>query len=205
MKYSTFDRVTFLYDFIVKYILKDDIKSMNLLEKYLVFNKNHKLIDIGGGTGAISKMMLNKIDFINILDPSPNLLSNVKCHEISLILASGTSIPIRDNTYDLALLIETLHHINEKLHEKILTESYRVINQGGKLFIIDLSRPDDIFKRIYSRIDQFTSGGKIYFKNPIELKEILERIGFIKIDIFQPMKNSLKKKQDWRYVIIATK
>ncbi len=205
MKYSTFDRGAFFYDFVVKYILKDHQRSMELIKKYLTYNKNHKVIDIGGGTGIISKTMVKKIDMISILDPSTNLLSNVNCPEISLILGSGTIMPIKDNIYDIALLINTLHHINKKDHEKILKESFRILNTMGKLFIIDLAKPDNLLKRLFSRIDQFTSRGKIFFKNPIELKNILEKVGFNKIDIIQPMINSSKKKQDWRYVIIATK
>jgi ubiquinone/menaquinone biosynthesis C-methylase UbiE len=205
MKYSTFDRGAFLYDFVVKYILKDYQRSIELIKKYLTYNKSDKVIDIGGGTGIISKTMLKKIDMISILDPSATLLSNVNNPEISLILGSGTIMPIKDDIYDIALLIHTLHHINEKQHEKILKESFRILNRSGRLFIIDLARPDNLLKKLFSRIDQFTSRGKTYFKNPIELKNILERIGFNKIDIFQPMINRSKKKQDWRYVIIATK
>lgn len=205
MKYSTFDRGAFLYDFVVKYILKDYQRSIELIKKYLTYNKNHKVIDIGGGTGNISKMMLKKIDMISILDPSATLLSNVNNPEILLILGSGTIMPIKDDIYDIALLIQTLHHVNEKDHEQILKESFRILNTTGKLFIIDLARPDNLFKKLFSRIDQITSRGKTYFKNPIEMKTILETVGFNKIDIFQPMINSSKKKQDWRYVIIATK
>ena len=43
MEYSTFNRVSFLYDFIVKYILKDDKKSMELLEKYINFDNTYKI------------------------------------------------------------------------------------------------------------------------------------------------------------------
>ena len=205
MKYSTFDRGAFLYDFVVKYILKDYQRSIELIKKYLTYNKSHKIIDIGGGTGIISKTMLKKIDMISILDPSATLLSNVNNPEISLILGSGTIMPVKNEIYDIALLIHTLHHINEKQHEKILKESFRILNRSGRLFIIDLARPDNLLKKLFSRIDQITSRGKTYFKNPIELKTILETIGFNKIDIFQPMINRSKKKQDWRYVIIATK
>lgn len=202
MEYSTFNRVTFLYDFIVKYIIKDDKKSMKLLEKYVKFDKSYKIIDIGGGTGLISKN-LAKNNEVTILDPSYTLLSNVNCSDTSLIIGSGSLIPIKDEIYDIALLIQTLHHINHSLHEKILTESYRVLNKHGKLIIIDLSKPDNLIRKIYTKCDQFTSGGKIFFKNPSEIKSSLEKIGFTNIEIFQEIRPN--NNHDWRYIIIASK
>lgn len=204
MKYSTFNRVALLYDFIVKYILKEDKKTLKLFKKYLNFGNHYKIIDIGGGTGIITKIIAKKNNNLTILDPSHNLISKVDCARISLIIGSGTIIPIKDQIYDIALLIQTLHHINVKEHEKILKESFRILNKNGKLFIIDLLKPDNFIKKIFARCDQFTSGGKIYFQNPADLKYLLEKIGFNKIDVFEGIRNS-RENLDWRYVIIAEK
>jgi len=72
MKHVSFDRVSFCYDFIEKYILKDYQGSMDLMNRYLSLHKNFSVIDIGGGTGFFSKEIIEKINKVVVVDPSSN-------------------------------------------------------------------------------------------------------------------------------------
>ena len=60
---SPFDKIAFLYDFIETHILKDYQGSFELITEYLPMDNTGKLIDIGGGTGYFSEMLISARSF----------------------------------------------------------------------------------------------------------------------------------------------
>ena len=61
MATMSFDKVSFLYDFVENHIFKDYPGSLDIIDAYLPLDKDDKIIDIGGGTGFISKAIFKKI------------------------------------------------------------------------------------------------------------------------------------------------
>ena len=78
MATMSFDKVSFFYDFIEKYILKDYQGSLDLFNKYLTLDKSYKVIDVGGGTGFFTKAIIDKIDDAVVVYPSHKMLLKVK-------------------------------------------------------------------------------------------------------------------------------
>lgn len=85
-----------------------------------------KIIDVGGGTGEISKYIGEKYDcdIVN-LDPEP------KDSVWETIKGTANKIPYEDNIFDVVLFRNVLEHISPNEQQASLDEIYRVIKKNG--------------------------------------------------------------------------
>lgn len=92
-----------------------------------LLKKNSNILDIGGK--KLCKRGYFNIDdyeyFVNYLNLEQNSRPDVICDAIDL--------PLKSNYYDGIILSEVLEHITNP--QKVLTESYRVLNENGILFL----------------------------------------------------------------------
>lgn len=96
------------------------IRAVEIVKVISPFLKEgEKLIDIGSGTCNICELLKEKFEVVplDILD-----YSFVKT--IKPIIYDGNLIPFNDNTFDVALILTTLHHSASP--EKIILEAMRV-------------------------------------------------------------------------------
>ena len=198
MSFFSFDKISFLYDFIEKNIVKDFEGSLDIIYKHLSLKKEFILIDIGGGTGYITGHLSNKVKQAIVLDPSHKMLSKMNNRCISLIQGAGQNIPFKQNTFDIVLMINLLHHITPDEQRIVLEDAFRILKKEGILFIIDATHPKKIFAIIFRNIERILVG-QIFHVNPDELKNRLKRIGFNNIELYFP------KESDWKYAIKAIK
>ncbi len=94
------------------------------------------ILDIGGGTGLISKYLKEKGYNVVLSDLSIKMLNRVNDSNIPLFQADASSLPVRDNQFESVLAIDLLHHIVREKQRDILSETYRVLKNGGKVFFI---------------------------------------------------------------------
>ncbi len=111
----SFVRVYFLYDFIEKYIFIEYLHELKIINDNLDQKKNENIVDIGGGTGYIGKSIIGKVNSVTIIDFSKPMLMRMKNPLIKAIHGNASSLPIKEEVFDIALLINVLHHIKKKL------------------------------------------------------------------------------------------
>lgn len=110
----------------IKYILKDDLVSFN-----------GTFLEIGCGTGRMTEFIsgiYRKVigidisgEMIRIAKGRLNHLSNIEWRE-----TSGETIPLKDNTVDIAFSYLVFQHFKERsMVEKNFEEVYRVLKPGG--------------------------------------------------------------------------
>ena len=103
----------------------------------------------------------------------------IKRHNIKVILkkANMLKIPFKDNYFDYALMVASLHHIKEEDHLKALKELNRVLKRKGISIVSVWKKPlkdactswkvkDKIYDRYY------------YFFKEQELKDLILKAGF---------------------------
>jgi len=198
MATMSFDKVSFFYDFIEKYILKDYQGSLDLFNAYLTLDKSYKVIDVGGGTGFFTKAIIEKVDDAVVVDPSHKMLLKVKNPKISVIQGDGSFLSVKDETFDLALLVNVLHHIHKNNQKQVLAEVFRALKKNGKVFIIEVFFPKTFFNRLFCTLENITVG-KTYHIPAEELKINLSEIGFNNIEMTYP------KDHSWKYTAVGTK
>lgn len=106
-------------------------------------NKKDRILDIGSGTGMISKIIKKKVGAdMTLLDVDYNEM----CDLYPVIIYDGKRLPFKDDQFDKSLLIAVLHHTSD--YSKVLDEAMRVTR--GEIIIME-----DIFTDLPGRIITF--------------------------------------------------
>ncbi len=159
-----FDNISPRYDFLNHFLsLGIDIRWRKKAIKLLKEIKPKKILDIATGTGdfAIESLSLNPEKVIGV-DISEGMLNVGRAKlkkrkldsRISLESGDSENLPFEDNMFDAIIVAFGVRNF-ENL-EKGLAEMYRVVRPGGKVVILEFSKPKRFpFKQFYN----------FYFKN----------------------------------------
>jgi len=200
MTRASFDKTAMLYDFVEKHIWSDYSSACSILDEYLTLKPEEKIIDVGGGTGLIAKVLRSKApqDTIMVIDLSRSMLQKVKDQTLTLVQGDVTAYPLKDETFTLAILINTIHHIYETKQQVALREVFRILKKQGRLLIIEIWYPNTFFSNLFIKIEKLLVG-KTHHLTPDKMKLAVQTAGFREIEIFYPQKHP------YRYVTTAIK
>ncbi len=158
-----------------KYDTEERIQLANIIVKEireeLQNNHSKSLIDYGSGTGLIGLELADLVNFILLVDSSEQMLeianAKISSREIanSKVLHADFTKEIPALKSDIVVMSLVLLHIPET--ERILQALFNILNDGGKLFIVDFDKNDNV------------SHPKIHngFSHE-ELKRKLSKVGF---------------------------
>ncbi|MDX8044370.1 class I SAM-dependent methyltransferase [Gracilibacillus sp. S3-1-1] len=111
-------------------------------------SQEKSLLDYGSGTGLISLELTDLVDSILLVDSSNEMLEVAKT-KIDQRRITNTKVFCSDFTQespeckaDIIVMSLVLLHIPDT--KKILQELFNVLNNGGKLIIIDFDKNDEI-------------------------------------------------------------
>jgi demethylmenaquinone methyltransferase/2-methoxy-6-polyprenyl-1,4-benzoquinol methylase len=159
-----FDNISHKYDFLNHFLsLGIDIRWRKKAIKLLKEIQPKNILDIATGTGdfAIESLSLNPDKVVGV-DISEGMLSvgreKLKKRKLDdrITLESGDSedLPFEDNKFDAIIVAFGVRNF-ENL-EKGLAEMFRVLRPGGKVVVLEFSKPKSFpFKQFYN----------FYFKN----------------------------------------
>lgn len=159
-----FDNISHKYDFLNHFLsLGIDIRWRKKAIKLLKEIEPKQILDIATGTGdfAIESLKLNPDHVIGV-DISEGMLNvgreKLKKRKLDdkITLTSGDSenLPFEDNKFDAIIVAFGVRNF-ENL-EKGLSEMFRVLRPGGKVVVLEFSKPKRFpFKQLYN----------FYFKN----------------------------------------
>ncbi len=132
-----------------------------------VINKDTYMIDIGCGSGRWSEYFLDKVNFIEAVDPSDAILAADKLLEgkdnIRITRASINTLPWPDETFDFGMSVGVLHHIPDT--QAALNACVKKIKKGGHFYVYlyykldnrgflfkSLFRLSDLLRRVVSKL-----------------------------------------------------
>ncbi len=115
---------------------------------------NNKVLDLACGTGdMISQIQKQHPDAIIYgADFSVNMLhiSQKKLGSIPFTAADAHNLPFKDNTFDRLTMAFGFRNVTDKARG--LSELYRVIKPGGKVCILELTRPENKLTSFFYKI-----------------------------------------------------
>lgn len=135
-------------------ILNTVYKKSSELKK----DKNINILDIGIGTGNLSKLFLDN-DYNNIIgiDQSRQMLNMCKNKYPTLKVRLGEflKIPFDDSKFDLIISTYAFHHLNDEQKLMAIKEMIRVLKNDGVIVIGDLMyENEDIKSQLLESFDQ---------------------------------------------------
>jgi demethylmenaquinone methyltransferase/2-methoxy-6-polyprenyl-1,4-benzoquinol methylase len=130
-----------------------------------------KVIDVACGTGAVTIPILEVVGETGSVlgvDPSESMLSKAKKNiQADFKIGRAETLPAKDDQFDFLSMGYALRHVEDLV---VVFEEYkRVLKPGGKLLILEVSRPKSsiglFFTKLYLRdfvpfISRVTSGSK---------------------------------------------
>jgi len=120
-------------------------RAIRRLEKY----RTNWILDSGTGLGTSSRMMLEDgFEKIAGLDPSQILLQHAKATVgpgFHPVLGVAESLPFRPDAFSGVLTCFSYRDVRDKALS--LVEFARVVGGGGRLEIVDIGKPDGLFRQ----------------------------------------------------------
>ncbi|MDO8686734.1 MAG: methyltransferase domain-containing protein [Candidatus Berkelbacteria bacterium] len=119
------------------------MRAKGIAKQFALFiPENSKVLDIGGGTGSIAKELsrITRADF-TLLD-----VVDWNISDLPLVLFDGENIPFSDKEFDIALLLDVLHHSEKE--EAVISEAMRVAKKVIVLEEVHENRFMDIWANI---------------------------------------------------------
>jgi demethylmenaquinone methyltransferase/2-methoxy-6-polyprenyl-1,4-benzoquinol methylase len=154
-----FDSISGNYDFLNHFLsLGIDIRWRKKAIKLLAPSNPKFILDVATGTGdfAIETLKLNPEKVIGVdisegmLDVGRKKLKDKGYdHKIELISGDSENLPFEENKFDAVIVAFGVRNF-ENL-EKGLAEMYRVLKPGGRMVVLEFSKPRMFpFKQLYS-------------------------------------------------------
>lgn len=152
-------------------------KELPRLLALLALQPQHRLLDVGGGTGVYAAMLAGRCEEIVVLEPDRRRLAYGEGRRPQLRFADGTAerLPFRDGHFHRVMAIVSYHHFSDQ--EGALREMRRVLAPSGRLVMHELEPSRGPGKWI-RRFDRAFGGAHAHFLEPADLKVKLEEHGF---------------------------
>lgn len=140
-----------------KYDIMNDLMSFGIHRLWKRFaikvsgvRAGQHVLDIAGGTGDLAKVFSRKVgrtgrvvlSDINeaMLEVGRTRLINAGCSNVDFVLANAETLePFSDNSFDLVTISFGLRNVTNK--QKALESMHRVLKPGGRLLVLEFSKP----------------------------------------------------------------
>lgn len=150
---SMFDSIAGKYDFLNRFLSAGiDVRWRKKALLQLKKSNPSFILDVATGTAdvAIMASQLLAPEFITGIDISEQMLeegrkkiSRQQINNIRLLQGDAETIKFNDNSFDAVTVAFGVRNFQNL--EKGLSEIYRVLKPGGKLVVLEFSRPKNVF------------------------------------------------------------
>ena len=156
---EVFDSVATNYD------LMNDLMSMGihrLWKRFMLSQTGLKMgmkaLDVAGGTGDIAALLREQVGesgLVVMTDINPSmlkegrsrLLDRGKLKNIQVIQCDAEQLPFDEDQFDCVTIAFGLRNVTVK--ENALKSMFRVLKPGGKLLILEFSKPNEMLSPVY--------------------------------------------------------
>lgn len=149
-----------------KYDLMNDLMSFGIhrwWKSIAISNskvrKGDKVLDLAGGTGDLTasfskivgkngKVVLTDINSSMLAVAKEKLTNKGLVGNIEYIEADAENLPFEENSFNCATVAFGLRNFTDK--QKALEEIFRVLKPGGKIMVLEFSKPESkVFSKLY--------------------------------------------------------
>lgn len=127
----------------------------NAVLKRLNPQPTESVVDLCGGTGDFTLLFHRKVKTplsqILLVDLSEKMLQEArKKGELRAVQADGVALPLRGDHFDIVVCGFGMRNLPDA--KKGIAECYRLLQNGGKLAVLDFYKPNTLFTRFFYNI-----------------------------------------------------
>lgn len=196
-----------------KYDVMNDLMSMGIHRLWKRFTidcsgvrSGHHVLDLAGGTGDLAakfsrlvgekgKVVLADINGEMLKVGRDKLRDKGIVGNVDYVQANAEELPFPDNSFDLITIAFGLRNVTDK--DKALRSMYRILKPGGRLLVLEFSKPQqELLTKVYDfysfhvlpKMGQFVANDAESYQylaesirmhpNQQTLKEMMEDAGF---------------------------
>jgi demethylmenaquinone methyltransferase/2-methoxy-6-polyprenyl-1,4-benzoquinol methylase len=149
-----------------KYDIMNDLMSLGvhrLWKRYTIdcsgVRSGHKVLDLAGGTGDLTakfsrivgesgQVVLADINDAMLKVGRDKLRDKGIVGNVEYVQANAEALPFPDNSFDIITIAFGLRNVTDK--DKALASMYRVLKPGGRLLVLEFSKPtNEMLNKIY--------------------------------------------------------
>ena len=125
---------------------QDIADEIEVLAKLLPL-KNAHVLELGCGTAEKTRELAEKTPIASIVAAEVDPQAHAKnialgsLPKIEFATFGAEAIDAPDNAFDIVLMFKSLHHVPLDLMDQALAEIKRVLKPGGRLCVLEFSRP----------------------------------------------------------------
>jgi demethylmenaquinone methyltransferase/2-methoxy-6-polyprenyl-1,4-benzoquinol methylase len=147
-----FARIAPKYDYMNRLMsLGQDLTWRRKAIKKAAFEPDSTILDLGVGSGDMSKMLLEEVPGVNVVgfDICEELIAEGRrkpalqsqSNPIQWLIGDGRMLPFADHRFDGIVAGFSIRNIPEL--PKVFREMYRVVKPGGKIVLLDMVEPEN--------------------------------------------------------------
>jgi demethylmenaquinone methyltransferase/2-methoxy-6-polyprenyl-1,4-benzoquinol methylase len=195
---SMFDRIAPVYDVMNRVMTAGLDRRWRRETAEAVVRPGDLVLDLCCGTGDLALADAAAGGRVTGLDFSPEMLvrAQQKAPDLLWIEGDALALPFDDDSYDVATAGFGIRNLDDL--EAGLREARRVLRDGGRLGILEITQPTGTlqpffrvwFDRVVPVLGKVLPGGEAYtylpasvrrFPGPVELQAAIERAGFAEV------------------------
>ena len=158
-----------------------------------------RLLDIGSGDGGFAKMAVEAGASVTGIDPNPEAVLKAKALVPGARFDIGTAekLPYGDASFDIVVIVNSLHHVPLPAMELALSEASRVLNARGYLVVVEPSANGNFFEALRLVEDEadVRMAAQLALKKVVssgQLREI-QSISYVRREIFDNAERFLER------------
>lgn len=167
------------------------------LAEALSGQRRRRALDVGGGTGLLTRYLAARCEEVVLLDISPKMLEQARRDlaaqdNVSFVQGDVFADPLDEGSFDLVMCTDVLHHTGR--HAELLSRMIRLLEPGGSLVVMEYAEG-----RLHTRLAVLVED---MFLEDIQLIDpgTLERICRA-----QGVDGASRMISSWEYLFVGTK
>ena len=147
-----------------------DVERLSAL---LALPTRGRLLDVGGGTGRVSRPLRPRVGGVAVCDVSRPMLSRARDKGAAGVCARAEHLPFADRCFARVLAVDALHHFASA--PAAVAEMVRVLAPGGRVVIEEFDAARPLVR--WLALAEMLAGMRSRFMRAVEIRRLLAAHG----------------------------